>query len=209
MNTGDVRWVGIGRVAVAVPEEWGTNELRCGTPVRDTVIVDVAMVELCHLPRPPDVDSLEFGQGSPPGDVVATEVSQVDGVQMHRGQTDSLLQPDNGVRVWSSTVSLPGEGLWIRAESSRGPEQVNEVLGRVSVLRDGIGIPPRNSSSDNERDEEQTGLYAQRLLDLGLEVTVERRVMEGPSAGHLLKVSPQPGTVVPEGTRVVLTVVGD
>lgn len=205
-----MRWVGVGRVAVAVHEGWGTNELQCGTPVRDTTVVDVTVVELCHLPRPADVDSVELGGGAPPEGFVVAESSLLDGVEVQRGETTSVLQPDNGVRVWSSAVYLPGEGLWIRAESSRGPEQVDEALGWLALLSDGVGVPPRGWSSDDDHDDAQeTELYTRRLQGLGLEVAVERRSIPGPPEGHLLKVSPHPGTVVPVGTRVVLTVVGD
>jgi hypothetical protein len=31
-----MRWVGMGRVVVAVPDTWGTGEVRCGQPLGDT-----------------------------------------------------------------------------------------------------------------------------------------------------------------------------
>ncbi len=44
-----MRLVGMGRLAVAVPEDWGTNDVRCGQPLRDTVHFASEAVRACGV----------------------------------------------------------------------------------------------------------------------------------------------------------------
>ena len=49
------RWVGFGRVVVAVPEWWSTGETRCLAPVETTVYFDLGATADCPDPVPPAV----------------------------------------------------------------------------------------------------------------------------------------------------------
>jgi hypothetical protein len=42
-------------VSVVVPGSWAENDLRCGTPVSNTYVVDVRVMELCRLSPEPRV----------------------------------------------------------------------------------------------------------------------------------------------------------
>lgn len=46
------RLVGIGHAAIAVPTQWAANQLGCGTPLKDTVIIDAGPQNLCLVDRP-------------------------------------------------------------------------------------------------------------------------------------------------------------
>ena len=46
------RWVGLGRVVVAVPEWWSTGETECLTPVETTVYFDSGAIADCAIPTP-------------------------------------------------------------------------------------------------------------------------------------------------------------
>ena len=45
----DTRLLGLNHAAVEVPDSWATNESSCGTPMVDTVVVDVAASPLCYV----------------------------------------------------------------------------------------------------------------------------------------------------------------
>lgn len=126
-----MRWVGLGPVAVAVPQEWGTNELRCGTPVRDTVVVDVDAVPLCLTSRPEGVRSLEIGEGPPPADHEARESILVDGEPVpYEGTRCHAVESPNGadLAVCEGTLYLLDQGIWVRADSSAGSLEVDALL---------------------------------------------------------------------------------
>jgi hypothetical protein len=79
--------VGLGHAAIAVPDDWGTNTMRCGAPMKDTVIIDVAIVPGCLAPAPTGVDSVEITQGEPLFDFTADDEFTVDGVRAQRQVT--------------------------------------------------------------------------------------------------------------------------
>lgn len=54
-----MRLVGLGNLAIAVPEEWETNRTRCGTPMSGTVVINVGVVETCATARPEGLESIE------------------------------------------------------------------------------------------------------------------------------------------------------
>lgn len=60
------RLVGLGHAAIAVPTGWGTNKSRCGTPQKDTVVIDVGAIGYCAVSRPARVESVEIFQGAVP-----------------------------------------------------------------------------------------------------------------------------------------------
>lgn len=41
--------MGRGRSVVEVPDDWGTNKTKCGTPIADTVTFHSEFVELCRI----------------------------------------------------------------------------------------------------------------------------------------------------------------
>ena len=80
------RLVGIGHIAVAVPEEWGTNRELCRSPQEDTVIIDVGLWKACNRPYPKNVDSVWLGPParSPPSRTGCPSRSTVSGPNARR-----------------------------------------------------------------------------------------------------------------------------
>ena len=81
------RLLGLNHAAVEVPDSWATNESSCGTPMVDTVVVDVAASPLCYVPRPRGVESIQLEEARP-GDFKADETVEIDGV---RAEDDSVV----------------------------------------------------------------------------------------------------------------------
>ena len=54
------RFVGIGHAAIAVPEAWGRNKIRCGaTPEEDTYVIDVTAFAACASSRGKGLESVQ------------------------------------------------------------------------------------------------------------------------------------------------------
>jgi hypothetical protein len=78
-------------VQVFVPASWPRNQLRCGTPVRDTVVVDPGPVEDCLLTPAPPVSYAElrpvYSVAADPDAQLATRpVSIGSGIPARRGE---------------------------------------------------------------------------------------------------------------------------
>jgi hypothetical protein len=133
------RLVGLGELAIAVPEAWGTNTLRCGTPQEDTVMVDVGVVATCRTDRPQGVESVELLSGDPRFDFEADREVEVDGVRAER--QDTACESHDGVDLCSGTLYFPGPRVSFRAESSTGAAAVDELLEQVRHLPGAVGVP--------------------------------------------------------------------
>lgn len=193
-----MRLVGLGHAAIAVPKVWGTNISRCGTPRRDTVLIDdPSAASYCDLPRPPDVDSVELGTEPPTGYKV-DETFTVDGVAAERRRTTCA---SDGV-CWGA-VGLPSLQVWFRASSSTSADEVDRMLARVAIVRDQVGVP-----SSRSLDERRSGTaYAKLLQQLGLRVEYRARTSLVYQPGRVVGISPSPGTLLSAGDTVTLTVI--
>jgi hypothetical protein len=87
-------------VTVFVPSSWGHNNLHCGTPVRDTVVVNPGPQPLCMVYPPPRVSYVRLRSctdcGVDPEAAVARQAVRVSGRAARRGE-DRL--PDGRTRV--------------------------------------------------------------------------------------------------------------
>lgn len=187
-----MRLVGMGRIAVAVPESWGTGRVRCGVPVADTVVFDTGYVRLCRLTPTPTVSSLHIVESG--SDLAlpfvrdAQPAGQVDGVQIRRTSPGDLPE--------AIVVESEGVVMWV---TSRDPALVDEILDSLIVLPDGyITVPyvPYGPVANTLGRMEHAGLAVS---------TVEER-RPGWSAGALLDTDPPLGSVVPVGSTVTVTV---
>jgi hypothetical protein len=202
------RLVGLGSVAIAVPEEWGTNETRCGTPQKDTVVINVGAVDACATARPEGVESVELVQDEPRFDFRADSTFHIDGEEAQRQRTTCTRDTIGGVRVCSGTVYFPALATWFRAESSTGPEEVDRLLDQVRVDPERVGVPtfqPLAVSSQGRSGEK----YAARLTEAGFEVEVQTRKISAAKPGYVLDASPAPGTMLPPGSSVTITVIAE
>ncbi|MGW6199291.1 PASTA domain-containing protein [Kribbella sp. NPDC055110] len=192
-----MRTVGYGHVAITVPKAWGTNASRCGTPHRDTVLIDdPSAASYCDLPRPPDVDSVELVT-APPSGFRRDETITVDGVYAERRKTGCASDD-----VCWGAVGFPSLHVWFRASSSTSADEVDQILARIQILPDRVGVPS-SWSLDESRD---GTTYAQRIRALGLKTAFRTRTSTVYKAGRVVGVSPPPGTLLSPGETVTLTV---
>jgi hypothetical protein len=213
------RLVGIGHAAIAVPVSWGTNQTHCGTPLSDTVVIDVGGIEACFVPMPRDVDSVELQEGPARFDFVADQRSTIDGVEVQR-QATSCASATAGVpfvgtgragttRICTGTIFIPSLSVSFRAESSTDAATVDTILSWIRIVPDAVAVPgyehangeiPQGGARDRFTGDA-------RAEGLGVQVTTERRSAGIP--GMIIGVSPVPGTMVPPGTVVHLRVVAE
>jgi hypothetical protein len=196
------RLVGIGHAAIAVPEHWARNQLRCGTPQKDTVIIDAGPQNLCGTPYPDGVESV-YVASLRRIDFRADEAFQIDGVRAERQRTRCT--GDNRVTVCSGTVFIPSMNVSFRAESSTSSGEVDRILERIMIVPDEVGVPDPLFSESNPaaRFGEE---YANRLTALGLKPNLETRKSPGYIPGTVLAVSPAVGTMLTPGATVSVTV---
>ncbi|MEV1018537.1 hypothetical protein AB0I89_33055 [Micromonospora sp. NPDC049801] len=76
-------------VRISVPAQWPRNAVKCGTPVRDTYIVDLDVVAGCALTPEPSVDYAEVRRSRDlardPVAAIATEQGDAAGHPVRRG----------------------------------------------------------------------------------------------------------------------------
>jgi hypothetical protein len=202
-----MRLVGLGHATIAVPQAWGTNQAKCGTPQSDTVLVNEWLVQLCSVPRPSGVESVEVGDGAPGPKYRygfhADETFEIDGVRAQRQRT--TCEPGTP-QFCAGIVFLPTLGVWFRAESSTSAEEVDRVLGRVMVMPDRVGVP-EYAGALSKGDGRSGQKYADLLRGLGLRVETRTAASPNYTPGELLKVSPFPGTMLAPGSTVTITLV--
>lgn len=218
-----MRWVGMDDVVVAVPDWWTTGETKCLTPVEDTVYFDsTAMTDCSNEPSSNTVASVSalavlegtccYGEwkrrdmepvdGSP-----AVELAGCD--EWFEGVCRRLFALPGTEVVFAVTIAEEGDGDYeaIRDSIRVLPEGLTTVPLRVgSGFTPGWGTEP-SLVDDTVRATERAGLQVKveevrpgRGRDVGLGSDLPR--------GSLLSVEPAPGSVVADGARVTVTVVG-
>jgi hypothetical protein len=204
---GGTRLVGLGHAAIAVPKNWGTNQLKCGTPTTDTVVVDFGITTLClGLPRA-GVESVEVVRGKPKPDYLADESTEIDGVPAERQRTTCSPGPINQVPVCSGTVFIPSLDVAFQAMSSTSAEEVDRILARIVIVPDLVGVPGYRTIDRNGH--QLLGAdYAELLKEAGLKAEFRTRKSPSYPAGMIFSGSPAPGTMVAPGTPVTITVAG-
>jgi hypothetical protein len=194
-----MRFVGVGQAAIAVPLAWGTNQLRCGTPMHDTVVIDPGGAHACGQARPAGVDSVELFSGGPRRYFTADRTLAVDGLAAQR-QTTRCAEDPRG-KVCYGTVYIPSLRVSFRAESSTGAAVVDRILEQVRVLPGQVAVP---GFIDQDRR-----YYEGMVRDAGLTAEIRGIKRPGYDPGSVLDVSPPPGTMVAPGTVVTATVVAE
>lgn len=199
-----MRLVGLDHAAIAVPDSWGTNETRCGTPQKDTVIINVGGTETCAASRPRNVDSVEISQGPSHFDQVSPERITIDAVDAERQPTACELGASGGPTVCSGAVFVLPFKVWFRAESSTSA-RVDEILDQIRVVPRRVGIP-EYATTFIDAQERSGARYLTQLEGLGFEVQQVTKPKAGLDPGFVLGVSPAVGTMVEPGSTVTVTV---
>ncbi|MEP6527950.1 MAG: hypothetical protein ABJA86_12400 [Nocardioidaceae bacterium] len=200
------RLVGMGRLAVAVPEGWSTNDEKCGIPLSNTVLFEANGQRTCLITLRPKVSALHIVSTTSafarPWMNQDLPSSEVDGVTIERSPTRTggdppLAHMGNGLAVGALVAPSEGVVMWM---TSPDPTVVDSVLDSVIVLPAGWVTIPFNPNLPLLPNE----LVA--LKRIGLNVEITRRDLPGRSAGALSGVTPAFGSVVPVGSTVHLVV---
>jgi hypothetical protein len=201
-----MRLVGFGHAAIAVPNEWGTNQYRCTTPQKDTVVIDVGAYLMCYARRPAGVESVDVSRGRPKPDYQADETIEVDGVPAERQRTACSQDTAYGTESCSGTVFIPSLDVAFRAESSTSAAEVDRILERIVIVPDRVGVPGYRTV--DRRGHQPSGAeYAELLRQAGFKPVIQTRRSSGPAPGSILTASPGPGTMLAPGSTVTITVV--
>ena len=224
-TTVEGRWVGLGRVVVAVPEWWTTGETQCLAPVETTVYYDEGATADCADPVPPatvrEVSALAVLDGTsgygeyltrdmePVGQVAGREVLERDGCEeWFEGVCRRVFAvPEEGV-VFAVTIHDKGDGDY------------EEIRDSLRILPDGETTVPLASSDGWTpswgAEPRVVDAVVEGVESAGLAadvVTAERP--QGPDVdvadlpeGSLLDIEPAMGSPIDEGGTVTITVSG-
>lgn len=205
-----MRWVGIGRVVVAVPETWSTGETRCLEPVADTVYVDGGVIADCgHAPPAAEVrassslavlvgpHAARRLQGSVPiGEVAGHAVVE------HPGCTPGA--HDQCRRLFA----LPDLGVVLAARLVDDDGRYEQIRDSLRVLPAGLATVPLHVATMPPAREEASFVdrLARTIEDAGFRVEVETVPPSPALRAGSVAVTPERGSVVPEGATVTITV---
>ncbi|MBB6629392.1 PASTA domain-containing protein [Nocardioides sp. KIGAM211] len=202
------RLVGIGRTAIAVPEDWGTNQVQCGAATRPTVVIDMPVRPACGLSSPRLFDSVWIEPGVNRSLFVPVEDVEIDGVTARRDEVSCDATGVGRGRLCTGTVYLPSEDASYQAQATSAP-RVREILSWIRVLANGVAVPGFAGFDLDHQDADAGAHYRAALEDAGLRVEVTTEPRPGAKAGYVLDVEPAPGTVLAPGDVVRMTEVAD
>ncbi|NUR95835.1 MAG: PASTA domain-containing protein [Kribbellaceae bacterium] len=199
------RLVGIGHAAIAVPTTWGTNQFSCATPTADTVLIDIGVVNLCAMPRPAGVESVQLGRGVPRMFAFhADETLEIDGVPAQRQRTTCDVEGWKHVQVCSGAVWIPSRDVWFWAQSSTDAGEVDRILQRIVLVPDRVAVPLFRTY-DSEGRAPLADAYVAQLTRLGLKPAVRTIKSPNYATGTIHTVSPGAGTMLAPGATVTVT----
>lgn len=212
------RLVGVGRVVVAVPADWGTNELDgCGSPEEPTVWFPVENTPLDCFTFPHGVASVQFTTlDTDEGRQAArhaTTSTEVDGVEVRRGvfecppTADCLFSPDAA----PGYVVVPREDVVI---TLFGPERAQDLLDAIA---DSVQILPAGYTTVPFVEGNNLAAWKTAIAEAGLVpdgalpecedvVTPEADAFTNASceADPRIRTEPAPGSVAAVGSTVTL-----
>jgi hypothetical protein len=219
-----MRWVGYGRVVVAVPDWWTTGETTCDTPVEDTVYFDHSAVADCADTRATravrEVSALALldatgGYGEkearsmrPLREVDGRKVVEREGCEgWFEGVCRRMFAVPSAGVVFAVTIAEPGDGNY------------EDIRDSLRVLPEGLttiplAIEPGWTPTWGAEPQAVKSLI-EVLQKTGLRVDVKTVERSDPDAdyadlpvGSLLEVSPQLGSVIEDGGTVTVTLAG-
>jgi hypothetical protein len=201
-----MRFVGVGRAVIAVPSGWSTDAVRCGQPVRDTVVIGTAPTGTCSAPRPSGVRSVVITDGPPAAGFTAEATYGIAGRPVLRGH------PSCAAGTCTEVVHVPTENVTFTvASSNTRPERARaEVAALVSGVRvldeDGRVAVPGIVTLPADYGRSAEAKYVEDLRRLGLAPVIRVDERSGKEPGTVTRVSPEPGTPLEPGSEVTVTV---
>ncbi len=204
---GGTRLVGVGHSAIAVPEDWATNALRCGTATEPTVVVDVTVIETCGWLSPEVFDNVWVEQGVNRNMFSPIEDFEIDGVAAQRDETTCTAYGDRGSQC-SGTVFVPSSNASYRAQAAT-KQRVEEILSWIHIVPDRVAVPGFGPANMNHQDDDAGEHYRAELEAAELRVEVITEPRPGFKSGYVLGVSPGPGTMVEPGEVISMTEIAE
>lgn len=201
------RLVGIGHSAIAVPEDWATNALQCGTATEPTVVIDVTVIETCGLLSPKTFDNVWVEQGVNRSMFSPVENFEIDGVAAQRDETTCTRYGDQGSQC-SGTVFVPSANASYRAQAAT-KQRAEEILSWIHIVPDRVAVPGFGSANMDHQDDDAGEHYRAELEAAGLRVEVIAEPRPGFKPGYVLGASPGPGTMVEPGEVVTMTEIAE
>ncbi len=196
----DSRWVGIGDVVLAVPEDWGTTTEPCGAPTGPTVYFvtsEAARVDCAQTPT--DGVSSVLLADNESGLVyggraldIFQEVNGVDRAVHERGCGAASGQ----CRIMVMTSRQHGLAAVIRVRGENAAAQARKILDSLTVVPKGWVTVPLVEYGEEVAD------VKRRLADAGL-------VAHSPDVDYphyATGTEPGPGSVVEVGSMVEITI---
>lgn len=213
------RLVGIGHVAVAVPETWPLNKARCGTPVTDTVILEIGTARSCLVTHAPASDVVDLSRGmAQEFDASRAESVDVDGRSVLRSPLQCVTSPhaeravpqSGNPELCSTRMYFPDADVtvWLSSSRAQAHERVREMLTWVGWLDDRVAVPSWLFFA-NQHQEKSGQAIRGALSELGLGVQMLTVSRPGMPAGFLLGTDPEAGTMLEPGSVVAVTVVAE
>ena len=202
------RFVGIGHAAIAVPEAWGRNKIRCGaTPEEDTYVIDVTTFAACASSRGKNLESVQVYPGDPRFDFEPDRTLAIDGVEAKRMDTTCTTETMGNVETCSGSIYIPAERVQFIAESSTNAAEVDAILERIRILPNQLGV--LGLASFQMDDQERSGeRYVAALEEAGFRTEVRTKLERGMPTGFVRFADPAPGTMARPGDLVVVTMTG-
>lgn len=220
------RWVGMGRVVVAVPDWWTTGETQCYAPVEDTVYFDPSVTTECAgEPVPSAVREvsalavLDATSGYGENEVrTMRSIGAVGGREvLERATCEGWFHG-----VCRRLFAVPSEGaVFAVTIAGAGDGSYEQIRDSARILPDGLTTVPLATSDEWTptwgAEPRVADTLVSSLEDAGLHVeveTTERSVREDTAMdanlreGSLLGVSPELGSVIDVGGTVTVTVAG-
>lgn len=209
-----LRLVGVGRLGVLVPEDWGDAETGCGTPLTTGLVRDHGETQCDALVfRPAGAVSVTLSDDpTAHGWIPGSGGSPIGGLE-RSGTTCQVLPDavDPPGSLCRASVTDGATGSVLVESSERDTEvaraQVDELAATVQLLPDGrAAVPELGYALDERTFDASAEVYAAALADLGLALETTERIVPGDRGGRLVEVVPAPGTILEPGATVAAVV---
>lgn len=200
------RWVGIGRVVIAVPADWSDGETWCNQPTADTVYFPTDASRSCKIVGPYSSLAISDHPFDGPTVAEATPDGQVGG---HDVEVTGHNCAEPNPMTCSLDIAVPALEAYFRLtlHGANVYEDLEAMRGTITVLPDDQVAMPDVPLLVSRRSQ-----YAETIVALelaGLEPVVQDYgCMRSIVCADRTGVEPPPGHVVPVGTRITVTVRG-
>jgi hypothetical protein len=215
-----MRLVGMNGIAVAVPDSWGIDELRCGTPDRDTVVFDQApglrIVAACAISMPgvsaahfSDVSYWRQSNRASGPDSKTSPGATLGGTATRRTKVVELavclggFPQHSSCQVYKGSLLVPSHDLAVSVQSPKRAVVASVLSSARLIPATFTAVPDLFGMSI--RKAQVAGQHAHLRLRTGPCLRhASPPVGACRHADFIISTTPPAGSVVPQGSTVVL-----